>query len=68
MTARFLVDTNLLVYIYDRSEPAKQKIAETLYDRLTLSGRGVISTQIMAEFFNVTTRRLSQPLPPERCV
>jgi predicted nucleic acid-binding protein len=65
MTARFLVDTNLLVYIYDRSEPAKQKIAETLYDRLTLSGRGVISTQIMAEFFNVTTRRLSQPLPPE---
>lgn len=65
MTARFLVDTNLLVYIYDRSEPAKQKIAETLYDRLTLSGRGVISTQIMAEFFNVATRRLSQPLPPE---
>ena len=65
MTAKFFVDTNLLVYLYDRSEPAKQKIAETLYDRLTLSGRGVISTQIMAEFFNVVTHRLSQPLPPE---
>lgn len=65
MTAKFFVDTNILVYIYDRSEPTKQKAAETLYDRLTLSGRGVISTQIMAEFFNVATRRLSRPLPPE---
>lgn len=65
MTDRFLVDTNILVYIYDRSEPAKQKMAEALYDRLMLSGRGVISTQIVAEFFNASTRRLSQPLPPD---
>ena len=65
MTAKFFVDTNILVYIYDRSEPAKQKLAEALYDRLTLNSRGVISTQIMAEFFNATTRRLTQPLPPE---
>lgn len=65
MTAKFFVDTNILVYIYDRSESAKQRMAEAIYDRLTLSGRGVISTQIMAEFFNVTTRRLSQPLSPE---
>lgn len=64
MTAKFLVDTNILVYIYDRSEPEKQQIAEALYDRLTLNGAGVISTQILAEFFNATTRRLSQPLPP----
>lgn len=47
MIDKFLVDTNVLVYIYDRAEPAKQKIAEALYDRLTLSGRGVISTQMM---------------------
>lgn len=65
MTATFFVDTNILVYIYDRSEPAKQKVAETLYDRLTLSGLGVISTQVLVEFFNATTRRLAQPLPPE---
>lgn len=64
MTAKFLVDTNILVYIYDRSEPEKQQIAEALYDRLTLNGAGVISTQILAEFFNATTRRLSQSLPP----
>lgn len=65
MTAKFLVDTNVLVYIYDRSEMEKQKSAELLYDRLTLSGRGVLSTQVMSEFFNATTRRLAEPLPLE---
>lgn len=65
MTAKFLVDTNVLVYVYDRSEMEKQRFAEALYDRLTLSGRGVLSTQIMSEFFNAATRRLSEPLPLE---
>lgn len=65
MTAKFLVDTNVLVYIYDRSEMEKQKSAELLYDRLTLSGRGVLSTQVMSEFFNATMRRLAEPLPLE---
>ncbi len=65
MTARFLVDTNVLVYIYDQTEPVKQALAEETCDRLTLSGQGVISTQIMAEFFNAVTRHLADRMPPQ---
>lgn len=65
MTAKFLVDTNILVYIYDQTEPQKQALAEEVCDRLTLAGLGVISTQIMAEFFNAATRRLADRMPTE---
>lgn len=65
MNGRFLVDTNILIYVYDQTEPRKQAIAEEVYDRLILSGQGVISTQIMAEFFNAATRRLTDRMPPE---
>lgn len=65
MTADFLVDTNILVYLYDRSEAEKQHKAELVVDRLLLSGRGAISTQVMAEFYNAVTRRLKEPLPLE---
>lgn len=63
MIDKFLVDTNVLVYVYDRSEAEKQNLAEVVCDRLVLSGRGILSTQIMSEFFNATTRRLAEPLP-----
>lgn len=65
MNGRFLVDTNILIYVYDQTEPRKQALAEEVYDRLILSGQGVISTQIMAEFFNAATRRLTDRMPPE---
>lgn len=65
MNGRFLVDTNILIYVYDQTEPRKQARAEEVYDRLILSGQGVISTQIMAEFFNAATRRLTDRMPPE---
>ena len=59
---RVLVDTNVLVYAYDRSEPERQRQAQWILDRLALAGTGVIDTQIMAEFFVAVTRRISVPL------
>ncbi|HZE05482.1 MAG TPA: PIN domain-containing protein [Solirubrobacteraceae bacterium] len=55
------MDTNVAVYAYDRDEPARREIA-----RAILADPGeplVVSTQVLAEFFWVATRRLARPLP-----
>ncbi len=62
MIGRCLVDTNILVYAYDRSEPEKRVSSVKLLDRLALSAQGVLSLQILAEFFVVVTRKLPAPL------
>ena len=62
MKAKVLVDSNVLVYAYDRSEPRKQAQALEVLDRLALSGAGVISTQVLAEFFKAATRKIAAPL------
>jgi predicted nucleic acid-binding protein len=63
IAGRCLVDTNVLVHVYDRSDPAKQKRAFDVVDRLAMSGRGALSAQILSEFFVVVTRKIPDPLP-----
>lgn len=53
--APILVDTNLLVYCYDRREPAKQERAVAVVSALGERGQGRLSVQNLAEFFRVTT-------------
>jgi predicted nucleic acid-binding protein len=56
----FLVDTNVLVYAYDRTEPRKQIRAHEVLNNLVLAGTGVLTTQVLGEFFWVVTRKLRQ--------
>ena len=65
MNNRVLVDTNVLVYAYDRSEPQKQQQALQILDRLAVSRAGAISTQVLAEFFVAVTRKIAAPLTVE---
>ena len=51
-----LVDTNVLVYAYDRSEPVKRERAREVMLMLGETRRGVVSTQVLTEFVAVTTR------------
>jgi predicted nucleic acid-binding protein len=62
MSDKIFVDTNVLVYAYDRSEPQKQRRALEVLDRLAVSRVGVISTQVLAEFFVAVTRKIETPL------
>ena len=62
MNGRVFVDSNVLVYAYDRSEPDKQRRALEVLDRLALTGAGVISTQVLSEFFVAVTQRIAAPL------
>jgi predicted nucleic acid-binding protein len=51
-----LVDTNILVYAHDRGEPEKQEQAIRLLDALEASGSGRMLAQVLAEFFQATTK------------
>ncbi len=59
---RVFVDTNVLAYAYDRSEPEKQARAALVLDALAQRSAGLISAQVLAEFFVTVTRKLSAPL------
>ena len=62
MSVDYLVDTNVLVTAYDRSKRLKQEMAFDLLNQLTQDGNAAVSTQVLAEFFAVTTRKLPAPL------
>jgi len=64
MPARALVDTNVLIYAYDRTDPTKQARAFEVLDHLTTTGQGLLSAQVLAEFFWVATTKLVDPLRP----
>jgi predicted nucleic acid-binding protein len=51
------VDTNVLIYAHDASEPAKQPVARALLEELWASRTGTLSTQILQEFYVVATRK-----------
>ena len=54
----FLLDTNILVYAYDKDELEKSKKAEELLAKCFLGGIDLaISNQNLAEFVHVTTRK-----------
>lgn len=64
MTETIFVDTNVWVYAVDAADPAKRRRAR---DATTPApGRDlVISTQVLAEFYAVVTRKLAVPVPVE---
>ena len=63
MTA-VLLDTNVLVYLVDAEEPAKQTRAEEITGALIVNRNGRLSVQCLAEFFHASTRKLKPPLAP----
>lgn len=65
MTVEF-VDTNVLVYAYDRSAGPKNRKAASLMERLWSGNTGCTSIQVLQEFFVITTRKIAKPLRPER--
>ena len=63
MNGRAFVDTNVLVYAHDASSPAKNKVARQLVEDLWESRAGVVSTQVLQEFYVNVRRKVARPLP-----
>jgi predicted nucleic acid-binding protein len=56
--SKVFLDTNILVYSIDQSEAGKREKSRKLIKRLTGENSGVISTQVMQEFYVAATARL----------
>jgi predicted nucleic acid-binding protein len=59
---KLFVDSNILVYAYDVSAGSKHATAAELIRGLWMDGRGVISTQVLQEFFVNVTGKIAKPL------
>ena len=62
MSDRHFLDTNILVYAYDKSEPEKQERAQNLLTDGIEQEHSVLSVQVLGEFFNVVTHHIPQPM------
>ena len=63
---REFIDSNVLVYSVDES-PAEKAKHERAVELLTVQPENlVVSTQVLQEFYVVTTRKLKNPLSEER--
>ena len=58
MSARSFFDTNVLIYADDRSAPAKRRRAVELVAEHRRAGTGVVSLQVLQEYFVAATRKL----------
>lgn len=63
--APILLDSIVLVYLFDPNSPGKQAQARRVVDRLVQTKNGCISAQNLAEFVQVSTRKLNPPLSLE---
>lgn len=57
------VDSNVLIYAYDRDAGWKHDAVAAELQRLWDSQTGVLSSQVLQEFYVTVTRKLSRPLP-----
>lgn len=64
MNARQFVDTNILIYAHDLDAGDKHTRAASVVRALWQSGLGVISIQVLQEFYVNVTRKIPQPLSP----
>jgi predicted nucleic acid-binding protein len=64
MSDRFFLDTNIFVYSFDQGAPAKARRAAQLIREALTTQKGVISYQVVQEFFNVALKRFSRPMQP----
>lgn len=58
MNVRSFFDTNVLVYADDKASPKKQRRAIELVAEQRRAGTGVVSLQVLQEYFVTVTRKL----------
>ena len=56
MSANHFIDTNIFIYMFDETDPAKRQRAENLVRRSLEEGTGCISYQVVQETISVVTR------------
>jgi predicted nucleic acid-binding protein len=62
MKGKIFVDTNILVYAYDLDAAQKHDTASRVVASLWNRKVGVLSTQVLQEFYVVATKKMASPM------
>jgi predicted nucleic acid-binding protein len=65
MNGKVFVDTNILVYSRDASEPEKQRQAMAWMSHLWKSRTGRLSFQVLQEYYSTVTGKLQPGMEPQ---
>jgi predicted nucleic acid-binding protein len=65
MSDRTFIDTNVLVYAHDVDANSKHHIAKTILRELWSERAGVLSPQVLQEFYVTVARKIAHPLSKE---
>jgi len=65
MNDRTFVDTNVLIYAHDVDAKAKHQAAQTVLRELWSERTGVVSPQVLQEFYVNVTRKIPRPMSKE---
>ena len=63
MSDKVFVDTNILIYGHDRNAGKKYTAAAAVLEELWRTGAGVVSTQVLQEFYVNMTKKIPVPIP-----
>src|SRR6266568_5399650 len=63
MNGKTFVDTNVLIYAHDIDAGPKHEIAKSVIRELWSNRAGLLSTQVLQEFYVNVTRKIACPLP-----
>jgi predicted nucleic acid-binding protein len=62
MSGKFFLDTNIFIYSFDDTAPAKAKRSLELVREAVTTRKGIVSYQVVQEFFNFALRRAVPPM------
>src|SRR5580704_13807217 len=62
MSGKTFIDTNVLIYAHDIDANAKNEVAKAVLRELWSERTGVLSVQVLQEFYVSVTRKISSPL------
>ena len=66
MSGKIFVDTNILIYAHDLDAGRRNEISAAILRELWEKRLGVISTQVLQEFYVNLTRKIENPLPKSK--
>ncbi len=65
MSDKTFVDTNVLIYAHDVDAKTKHEAAKSILHELWSEHTGVLSMQVLQEFYVNVTRKISRPISKE---
>ncbi|HTC48923.1 MAG TPA: PIN domain-containing protein [Candidatus Aquilonibacter sp.] len=65
MSGKTFVDTNVLIYGHDVDAKGKHEVAKSVLRELWSQRTGVLSMQVLQEFYVNITRKITTPLPKD---